>query len=97
MVKLQSIYYSHEKFPCLLVEHFQLGLLTWKDDVRKWFIGNSETHYQFDETYVPKKYRNNKVTVHRSYYLTFKRFSDHQQRTSVKEEFQFQFQFIVLP
>ena len=39
MIKLQRIYYYHETFPCLLVEHFQLGLLTWKDDVTKWFIG----------------------------------------------------------
>ena len=58
----QRIYYYLETFPCLLVEHFDLGLLTWKDDVRNWFIGNSETPYQLVEPYVHWKYRNNKVT-----------------------------------
>ena len=35
LYKKQRIYYYHETFPYLLVERFQLGLLTWKDDVKK--------------------------------------------------------------
>ena len=72
MIKLQRIRCYHETFPCLVVEQFQLGLLTWRDDVRRWFICNSETSSL-------------EVTVNPTYYPTFKRFSDQQQRTSVKE------------
>ena len=72
MIKLQRIHCYRETFPCLVVEQFQLGLLTWKDDLRRWLICNSETSSL-------------EVTVDRTYYPTFKRFSDQQQRTSVKE------------
>ena len=62
IVKLQRIYY-------LLVEHFQLGHLTWKEDVRGYWY-KSETPYQLVELYVPWKNRNNQVSVNRAYYPT---------------------------
>ena len=53
LIYFQRIYNYLETFPCLLVEHFHLGLLTWKDDARNWVIGNRETPYQLVEPYVP--------------------------------------------
>ena len=57
MIKLQRIHCYRETFPCLVVEQFQLGLLPWKNDLRRWFICNSEAHCQLAEPYVLWKSR----------------------------------------